>query len=363
MNTRIISQISLIMLIFFFMILSSCGKKGPLKLDPQIFPAKIKDLSVVQIGNDLKFKWEFPKFLKDNKTILDISRIKKVFFYYSERGVTSSTGKNSNASDNFIKRGRLLKKTDIQQIRNSNGKYYFLFPDISRRFLNKNIFIAAFYNYNKLSSPLSKINNIKIMLPVTPVNDLSLINENKVIKLKWGRPVSGKKKKKSPEIAGYNVFRNIDISEGVKNNPFVKLNKDIVLKEYFEDKDTGRSGKHNYYVSVIVTDSNISEKSNIVAVNIKDIFPPEIPRNILIFKSSTGLMISWGKVNDIDLSHYKIYRKSDDETDFKVLNSKIVKNKFMDDKVEKGINYTYFITTVDNNGNESDNSKSSSELF
>lgn len=363
MNTKVISKISLILLILSFIILNDCGKRGPLKLDPQVFPAKIKDLNVVQIGNNLKFQWEFPEFLKDNKTEMDISRIKKIYFYYSDRNIASSVGKKANVSDNFIKRGRLLKKTDIQQILSNNGEYYFIFPDISGKFLNKKIFTAVFYNYNKLSSALSEIKEIKIMQPVSPVHDLFLINENKVIKLNWSRPVSYAKKRKSPEIAGYDVFRKIELSDGGKDTSFEKQNKDIILKEYFEDKDTGYSGKHNYYISVVVTDSNISEKSNIVDVNIKDIFPPEIPHNILIFKSPSGLMISWGKVSDKDLSHYKIYRKSADETDFKVLNTKIVENKFMDNKVESGKNYTYYITSVDNNGNESDNSNSSSEIF
>ncbi len=363
MNTKIISKISLILLIFSFIILNSCGKRGPLKLDPQVFPAKVKDLSVVQSGDNLKFQWKFPEFLKDNKTLLDISRIKKIYFYYSERDIFSSSGKKVNTSVNFIKRGRLLKKTEIQKILINNGEYYFIFPDISGKFLNKKIFTALFYNYNKLSSALSEIKEIKIMLPVKPVQDLSLINENKVIKLKWAKPVTNTKKKKSPEIAGFNIFRKIDVSEGEKDISFVKLNKDIVLKEYFEDKDTGQSGKYSYYVSAIVTDSNISEKSNTVTVSIKDIYPPEIPQNILIFKSSNGLMLSWKKVNDKDLSHYKIYRKSGTEADFKVINNKIVENKFMDDKVDKGKIYTYYITSVDNNGNESDNSKSSSESF
>ncbi|MCK5003443.1 MAG: hypothetical protein KAS21_00035 [Candidatus Aminicenantes bacterium] len=363
MNTKIISKISLILLIFSFIILNSCGKRGPLKLDPQIFPAKIKDLTVIQVGNNLKFQWKFPEFLKDNKTVLDISLIKKIYFYYSERHVASISGKRTNVSDIFIKKGRLLKKTDIQQILSNNGEYYFIFPDISGKFLNKKIFTALYYSYNKLSSSLSEINEIKIMLPVKPVRDLSLINENKVIKLKWARPVTKTKKRKSPEIAGFNIFRKIEIEDEKKGTSFVKLNRDIVLKEYFEDKDTGQSGKHNYYISVVVSDSNISEKSNIVSVNIKDIFPPEIPRNILIFKSSNGLMLSWRKVSDKDLSHYKIYRKSGNETDFKVLNTKIIENKFMDDKVDKGVNYSYYITSVDNNGNESDNSESQSELF
>ncbi|MCK5187407.1 MAG: hypothetical protein KAR43_09785 [Deltaproteobacteria bacterium] len=46
-----------------------------------------------------------------------------------------------------------------------------------------------------------------------------------------------------------------------------------------------------------------------------------------------------------------------------VLNTKIIENKIMDDKVDKGVNYSYYITSVDNNGNESDNSESQSELF
>ncbi len=363
MNTKIISKISIILLIFSFLILNNCGKKGPLKLDPQIFPSKIKDLNVVQIGNNLKFQWKFPSFLKDNKTQLDISRIKKIYFYYSERPPSSTNGKKSKGSDNFIKKARLLKKTEIRQISIDNGKYYFIFPDISGKFLNKTIFTTVLYNYDKLSSPLSKIKGIKIMLPVKPVNDLSLINENKVIRLKWARPVKNKKKKQSPVISGFNVFRKVDTSDDEKKSSFVKLNRDIVLREYFEDKDTGRTGKHNYYVSAVVTDSNISEKSNIVSVDITDIFPPEIPRNILIFKSSNGLMISWKKVSDKDFSHYKIYRKSGDDTDYKVLDTELKENKFMDNKVVSGKHYTYYITSVDNSGNESDNSKSSSEVF
>ena len=377
MKTKIRSKTMLMLMIFSISIFSNCGKKGPLKLDPEVFPSGLNTLNVVQIGNDLTFSWKFPKFLNDNKTIVDISQIRKIYFYYTDRPLVINKTKEENKvsgsgdqssdinvpSSIFLKKGRLLKKIDTNQLESNNMEYFFVFKDIPGKFLNKTLFIAVNYKYKKLSSEISNIREIKIMSPVNPVKDLSVINENKVIKLKWTKTNSGKKAKKSPVISGFNIFRKVEQEGSEGKVSFTKINRDIVLKEYYEDSDTGVSGKYYYYVSAMASNLNISEKSNIANVNIKDIFPPEIPENILIFKSSKGLMLSWRKVKDKDLSHYKLYRKADGETEFKILETKLVENKYLDDKVKSGVKYSYYITTVDNNGNESDNSKTSSESF
>ena len=142
-----------------------------------------------------------------------------------------------------------------------------------------------------------------------------------------------------------------------------KINSEKILKEHYEDSDTGISGKYSYYISVLVTDSNISKRSNTVSINIKDIFPPAIPLNLHIFKSSDGLMLSWKNVNDKDLSHYKIYRREDSNTEFTIIGSEVKENRYLDKTVKKGKNYFYYITSVDNNRNESDESNKISEHF
>ncbi len=368
-------QILTVLITILFFILINCGKKGPLKLNPEVQPGKPVETKIVQEGDDLLFSWKFPKFLKDNKTDFNSSSIKKVYIYYSDKPLPENTSVESNtktkggvadktfSSSLFIKKSKLLSKIDPQQIRSDNGVYYFSYPNISKKFLNKDIYFGIRYKYLKTNSDLSDIKNIRIMLPIEPVTNLVLLNENKVIKLNWSSSSKKAKGKKSPVITGFNVFRKIELKDEEKVPAFTKINTDKVLKEYYEDSDTGISGIYNYYVSVSASSSNFSKPSNIVKVTIKDIFPPSVPQNLHIFKSKDGLMLSWKKVNDKDLSKYKIYRREESSADFSLLNSEVKDNRFLDNTVKKGVNYFYYITSVDNNGNESDNSEERSEQF
>ncbi len=74
--------VSITVLLF---VLNSCGKKGPLKLDPEVTPGKIVEMKIIQEGDDLRFSWKFPAYLKDNKTNFNISSLKKAFIYYSDK--------------------------------------------------------------------------------------------------------------------------------------------------------------------------------------------------------------------------------------------------------------------------------------
>ncbi len=342
--------ITLILLNFFF--LPNCGKKGPLKLDPVVSPERISDFSVIQVGDNLRFTWKFPDLLKDKKTKFDINNVKKMYFFYSVKSVTSGS---------IRKRGALLKKINLNKIPSDKDKYVFLYPAISSKFSEKKIYIAMYYKYKRITSEMTDIKEITIHNPVEPIKKLVITNENKVIKLDWERRDTTKDKKRNVQILGYNIFRKISKSGEEMDSQFQKLNKDIVLDEHYEDSDAGTSGIYTYYVSVILTNSNISERSNIEKVIVNDIFPPEVPKNIIIFKSEKGLMISWESVKDNDLSHYTLYRKEESELDFNILVLKIENNNYLDKSVEKGKVYLYYVTSTDKNGNESDNSKIASD--
>jgi FtsZ-binding cell division protein ZapB len=90
-------------IIFLF----GCGKKGPLRLEPELIPKAAEKLKVFQIGDNLKLEWDFPQVLADkNRTELEIAKIDKIYIYYSTREILG--GK-------FRKKSTLLKKLKIEE--------------------------------------------------------------------------------------------------------------------------------------------------------------------------------------------------------------------------------------------------------
>ena len=105
MNKRIIIFLLLIIPLF------CCGKKGPLRLEPELVPKAAEKLQLFQIGNNFKLEWDFPQALADKKrTELEIAKIKKIYIYYSNKEILG--GK-------FRKKSTLLKKLKMEDLTQS----------------------------------------------------------------------------------------------------------------------------------------------------------------------------------------------------------------------------------------------------
>jgi hypothetical protein len=234
--------------------------------------------------------------------------------------------------------------------------------------------------YWKKKSPMSKIAMIQTMTPIKPATDLNISKENKLLKLKWNRPLADASGAPSSAITGYKIYKKIvpEPEENTNNNSdsttanedtaapepqFVQLNKENILKEYYEDTDTGTNGDYYYYVSTVMTPEIESAASEEAMIKITDIYPPEIPANLTTFKAGDHLFITWREVQDKDFSYYRLYRRSDSESEFKLLADQITANQFKDKSVTSGETYYYSITSVDLKGNESEYSPVVSEQF
>jgi fibronectin type 3 domain-containing protein len=134
------------------------------------------------------------------------------------------------------------------------------------------------------------------------------------------------------------------------------MNKENVLKEFYEDKDTGKDGEYFYRVSAMMSKEIESEASNIVSVKMKDIFPPDSPSNLISFKSEDHIFLTWKPVEDKDLAYYKVFRKSDPDAEFKMITDQLKQNFYKDTGVQKGKTYIYTVSAVDLKGNESQSS-------
>ena len=372
-------QIGLSLLAIIFLL--GCGKKGPLQLEPGLIPMAAEKLKLIQIGDQLKLEWDFPQVLADKqKTPLEADKIDRVYIYYSDKEIPG---------EKFRKKSTLLKKLKLEDLTPSpqpltpapvkpgmkeikNYTYFINIPFKLKELDNKQHFLGIQYYYQKKWSPMSEIAFIFTRAPVKPVTDLKLNLEKKVIKLKWAKPLLDESSKSITEIAGYNIYRKIEPEkageaeanvETTGKEVFAKINRANVLIEYYEDKDTGINGNYSYYVSAVISNQIESAPSQTVSIKVTDIFPPEIPANLVCFKAQDHLFLTWKPVMDTDLSHYRVYRRLSPNEEYQLAADKVTAANYKDKDLKAGNTYFYVVTAVDTKGNESEYSNEVKEQF
>jgi len=338
------------LLVFLSAVISfnGCGNKGSLYMAPVLLPGVIENLQVHQIGNQIHLEWTFPKFLSDGKTSFDPRKIKNLYIYYANEEYPAIK---------FRKKSKLLHKLKYLQIDFKQTRSSFAMKFSNRDLVQKSHYFALYYKYERKSSPLSTIVSLDSALPPQIIRDLQVSHEGKVIKLKWSRPTQDITDNKVGKILGYKVFRKVEETE--QSNPpakFSPINAARVLREYFEDKDTGTDGTYVYQISTIIAKKIDSFPSNRVKVAVTDIYPPEIPANLVSFKAKDHIYLSWAKARDLDFSHYQIYRKINHKEDFQLIIKSIKTNFYTDRSVKPGTTYYYYVTSMDQKKNESNRS-------
>ena len=390
-----IKKNGLILAILLLMSVFNCGKKGPLVLEPALNPMAAENVQLSQVGDELKLMWSFPQAFTDKKkTPFDVEQVEKIYIYYADKEIPG---------DKFRKKASLLKKLTLNDLTKApdsliqispltvssttsstsssssaattgkreirNLSYFITIPLKLKELDNKDHFLAVQYYYQKKRSPLSQVAYIHSMAPVKSVTDVKISQEKKVIKISWGRPTQDEAGNSVSSIAGYNMYRKIEPEikkEGAPDTEasvFVKINKDKVLTEYYEDSDSGVNGTYSYYISGVVSNQVETSPSQTVSIKISDIYPPEVPANLVCFKAPDHLFLTWKPSPDSDFAHYRVYRRSADEVDSKLIADKITASSYKDKDVQKGKTYIYTVSAVDQKGNESDQSNEVSEQF
>jgi hypothetical protein len=385
-------------------LIAGCGKKGPLILEPDLMPQEVENLKLLQVGQFIQLQWDFKEKLlgksKDkSKTEFLLENVRDVHIYYSTKEILGGKFRKKAKLIKKLKPGdltvvrderlSLIEKANRAKKTRQTGRtsifakdkeekhytYSIKIPLQIKELGNKLHYVAVQYYYQKKRSPISKVAFIRTMIPVLPVTDLTVKRENKLVTLKWKRPQTDAAGNTAANFAGYNVFRKIEpfkqeqepgqesqISPG--SQPYFKqVNNANVLTEYFEDNDTGTNGSYSYYVSAIITKDIESAPSKQVTIRVSDVYPPEIPANLVCFKAVDHLYLSWRDVTDKDFSHYRLYRRTSTSSEFNLIADKLSDTRFKDTTVRKGRTYIYAVTAVDMKGNESEYSNEASEKY
>jgi fibronectin type 3 domain-containing protein len=327
--------------------------------------------------------WDFQKILADKKTKLEPEKITKIQVYYSEKQILGGKFRKKSTLLRKLKMKDLtryenpwvLKKLEeLSSYEREKREKFTYFVDIPFKIKNltaKSHFFAIRYIYGKKKSPLSKVAFLVTNTPVKPIENLKATKENKLIKLEWNKSQQDVVGMAVPNIAGYKVFRKRKIAtqntdetaDESSDETFQIISRGNVLTEYFEDRDTGIDGEYQYYVSTVTSSVIESAPSNVVSVTVTDLYPPDIPANLVSFKASDHMFLTWKAAPDKDLSHYCIYRKSAEKNEFTLIADDVTTNYYKDKKIQKGTLYFYSVTAVDERGNESEYSNIVKEQF
>ncbi len=186
----------------------------------------------------------------------------------------------------------------------------------------------------------------KDLTPPEPPLDVSYeVKEHKVL-LRW-------KKSKSKDVLGYKVYRS-ENPERLILIVSAPISADTLyyLDPGYRSRGLIPGRKYYYGVSAVDSAMNESEKAT-VKVLIPDDEPPLRPLSIYAKSLPDGrIEVRWQPSPSADVALYRVYR-SDGRSSCKLV-GKTGGNKyrFVDEKVERGIEYFYSVSAVDSAGNE-----------
>ncbi len=290
-----IKVFSLFFLIFIF---AGCGIKGYPQQPVSYKPTPIEDPKVKQQGNKIIFYWKYTPKYEDGRPIQ-----KPVEFYAVD----------------------FNKNTVRLNIKKANNIYWFeekIQPGI--RTYCYRFFVKA----GKFFSSLSDFACIRIDKEYPYSLPLSLKLTQEGILLSWS------------------VKTSVNIYKGkLKYVPPVVYRKSINDTKFL-DIDVKEDRNYCYYITVPKNKHVEGVPSKVICTTYKDIFPPDPPASGFIYKEKDFALIFWDDSPSKDVKGYKVYKNKKPVVDFLINTYYIRDNNYKEGDI-------YYITAVDNAGNES----------
>ena len=171
--------------------------------------------------------------------------------------------------------------------------------------------------------------------------------QERSVELSWEAP-------EDPDLAGYYVYSGPDRFRLMRLNgkPLEPDSKTVYTDKGYQARGLEPGRSLVYGVSAIDNSYNEGPRTT-VEVEIPDNVPTDPPSGLAARPSREGAVrLSWQPLLAFDLAGYRVYRN--DKKDFTaVADLGKETTSWMDEKVERGKQYRYYLTAIDSSGNES----------
>ncbi len=196
------------------------------------------------------------------------------------------------------------------------------------------------------------------------IKEIKGVAHDGVVSLSWKLPRKKEENQTVVELKEFKIYRlsEDEEREREKKEGFneigtlqINRNEDFFQEIKFEDKSKLESDKWYHYVAACFDRYN-----NLYAISdTVDVFfsmEPEPPRNLKVGINENYIVLQWEPpLVDIEgkpvknIMGYNVYRKSQQDKSFRVINNGLIKNeKYTDIDLEREEIYSYFVRAVDN---------------
>ncbi len=336
----------------------SCGKRKP-PLPPAERVEQRVEIGGFQRGASVILSWKMPSRNASEGSVLNI---KRADIYRLAEPLTSP---QSLSEEEFANRSTIvatlairdsdfglktLQYTDSLQFAGQPARLRYAI-----RLVNASGQKAAFSNFFLLE-PAARVAN-------APASLLTALSQS-TVSLTWLPPTQNVDNTTPPNILGYNIYRSQ--SEKV---PAKLLNKTPISETKYDDGFFEFETEYFYFVRSVSLGTGgepvESSESNIVKLKPVDTFPPSAPASITIAATPTTISIFFPVNPETDVTGYKIYRSIDPDLpkdQWELLTKDLLPaNTFLDERVESGKTYFYYVIATDKFKNVSQPSEAVSE--
>lgn len=349
------SQKALCIALLFVFAMVGCGKRRPPLPPVERVQQRTELLSGAQRGNGVILSWPAPLRNAPDESVQSIRRI-DVY-----RLAEKPTAPLPLTEEEFAARSTLIGSVTYDQIKYATDTLTYtdtleLAGEPTRlryaiRYVNASEQRAAFSNF-LLIEP-----SARVAKPPTLISTGREVGED-AIAITWQPPDSNIDGSTPVNLLGYNVYRLDESQSEVNQNP---INNSLVSVTQYVDRNF-RFGANYRYVARSVslgTDGAQVESlnSNSLSMYPRDIFAPSAPASITIAAAPGRLSIFFPANPEPDVAGYEIYRSTDPDLPkerwTKVTPAPLTKTTFLDENVESGKRYYYYIKAIDQAGNVS----------
>ncbi len=365
------------LLIFFslLVVLSSCGKKGPIQPPVIKVPQHAENFEVNQRGESIILHWTNPVVYSDGSALSEIKEI-EIWLLEETRKSKEAAAKASQ------KKRKALPKISLEEFKERSKLEKVIkrdeFPDYQRQFnrdsfgyeyeyelpeknltSKRYIFALKVKDKRDKSSDFSKRLSVEPRIIPLPPREVQLALYEDRIEVSWREPEGNIDHSSPASVKGYNIYRKKD------EEFFNRLNSSLIKENKYNDKDFLFGEVYHYLVRASSTESSPfweSDDSEKVKILAEDVFAPAPPSGLVLMAGEDFISLSWDINKEKDLLGYNVWRREENQEGYLLLTLQpIQENIYNDYAVEKNKRYHYAITAQDVNGNESEKAETRSE--
>jgi len=215
------------------LLLSGCGKKGALIPPEALVPGPVRELNVIQTGQDFRITWSAPSKEQGGRPLKDLSG-----FLLLRRDVTPEGGECPSCPDSW----KLLSTIELDSPGsvNKSGDPFIYFDKGGKKGSRFQYRVTALSKSGGRSRPEDA--PVKKLLPPPPPPTLTATLQPGSIRL-----VFAPGKAKGPAPAGFNIYRRKDGD----TTPLLPLNPELLTGSSWEDLSLEYGSSYRYSATAL----------------------------------------------------------------------------------------------------------------